>query len=125
MARSAKQVASQLKAAKASAAKRRSERTIRNISKSKPSTRFELGMRDPLRDGGLFMNKPMTRSERMKNATTKGKKASDIVKTLNSYDAPILSPGQVRKARKAGKIAYGVYDELQGRREAKHRFGRR
>lgn len=125
MARSAKQVASQLKAAKASAAKRRAKRTVRNISKAKSSTRFEIGMRDPLRDGGLFMNKPMTRSERMKNATTKGKKASDIVKTLKSYDAPILSPGQVRKARKAGKIAYGPYEELQGKREAKHRFGRR
>lgn len=63
------------------------------------------------------MNRPMSRSERVKNATTMGKKPSDIVKTLKSYDAEVLSPGQVRKARKAGKIAYSAYEELQGHQE--------
>lgn len=125
MARSAKQVASQLKAAKVSAAKRRSERVLRAAKAGKPSTRHTIGLPNPSKGGGIFGDKPLTRAERVRKAATKGEKASDIVKTLQSYGAPVLSPGQVRKARKAGKIAYGAYEELQGNREAAHRFGRK
>lgn len=125
MARSAKQVASQLKAAKASAVKRRSERLLRAAKAGKPSTRHTIGLPSVDRGAGIFGDKPLSRAERVRNAATKGKKASDIAKTLGTYKAPVLSPGQVRKARKAGNIAYGAYEELQGNREAAHRFGRK
>lgn len=98
---------------------------IRNNKSGTPGTRFRIGLADPLSGGGLFGSKPMTRTERVKNATTKGKKASTIVGDMKYEGLPVMSPGQVRKARIAGKIADTPYKSLQGRYESEHRFGRR